>query len=168
MVFQYPILGPSAIERSLLREDVNQVLRKVSTVMCPLHIGFFYVWPSFHSFRGKVSVIQRCPLYRMSTIRRFHCITQWNYETLIDCVNIGSFIYDVQKVGRGGRWVAKFWAISQLVVDGFWRGEYFSDPVDAHIYKKKTSFFHRMSSFFTNFKLLLHWFHPETYFWVNF
>ena len=46
---------------------------EVSGIMCPLHRGFsMRVWPLFHPFPRKVSVIRRCPLYRMSTIRRFH------------------------------------------------------------------------------------------------
>ena len=47
---------------------------EVSTIMCPLHRGFFMrVWLSFHLFLRKVYVLQRCLLYRMSAIRRFLC-----------------------------------------------------------------------------------------------
>ena len=31
------------------------------------------VWLSFHPFLRKVSVVERCPLWRTSAIRRFHC-----------------------------------------------------------------------------------------------
>ena len=88
MVLWYLIIGLSGLERSFLREDVNRDLKKnvryteVSAIMCPLHRGFSTaVWLSFHPFQRKISVMRRCPQYRMSAIRRFHCIIK--YKTLI-------------------------------------------------------------------------------------
>ena len=46
--------------------------------------------------------------------------------------------------------VPKFWAILQVVVDGFWGMGYFSDPVDVCNYEEKT-FFSNISSLLTVF-----------------
>ena len=69
MILWYPILGLSAIESSLLREDANRDLRKLSRIICPLHRSFsMRVWPSFHPFSRKMSIIWRCPLWGDFTV----------------------------------------------------------------------------------------------------
>ena len=62
---------------------------------------------------------------------------------------------------------SKFWVNLQVVVDVFWREEYFSDPVHSNIYKQRISFFYHISSFPIAVSLLLHCFHPQTSFVVS-
>ena len=57
----------------------------MSTIKCPLHKGFVMrLWPSFYPFLRKFSVVERCPLYRMSAIGRFHCscLLKWSINRL--------------------------------------------------------------------------------------
>ena len=52
---------------------------EVSAVTCPLYRAFVMrVWPGFHPFPRKVSAVERYPLWRMSTIRRFQCNLKLN------------------------------------------------------------------------------------------
>ena len=80
-----------------------------------------------------------------------------------------SFIYNVHSKRTGGEGVggvAKFWTSWQVVVDVFWREEYFSDSVHVNIYKQRIFFFYHISSFPITVWLLLHCFHPQTSFVV--
>ena len=75
----------------------------------------------------------------------------------------GSFIYNVQKDGRGVTKLLEFWL---MVLHSFGAEKRF-DPVDIHTYEQKISFFQHISNFLTIFWLLLHCFHPETSIVVN-
>ena len=73
---------------------------EVFAIMCRLYRGFsMRVWLSFHSFPRKVSVIPRCPLYRMSAIRRFHCISKIVHLALVKHVssNTNAQLEKIQK-----------------------------------------------------------------------
>ena len=49
-------------------------------------------------------------------------------------VDMGLLIYNIHKEGEG---VMKFWAILQIVVDGFWRGQReFPDNMGVHMNRK--------------------------------
>ena len=96
----------------------------------------------------------------MSTIRRIFVASKIRNEVM------GSFIYDFCK--EGWRGVTKFWAILQIVSDGFREMGYFSDSVYYfHAYEQKMPFFHHILNFLTIAWLLLHCFHPEISFAVN-
>ena len=49
--------------------------REVPAIKCPLYRGSLKgKLIGINPFSRKVSVIERCPLYKMSAIERFHCI----------------------------------------------------------------------------------------------